>query len=90
MDEETVKEDVKDYISSFSNMPAEVILDTYILKKHPLMLIGMKLDSLALQLREYVKEYDPSETVLLKEVRKKGLSVSGLCTLIYKKVKDKE
>ena len=83
---EKIKENVKAYISSFSNTPIAKIKDDYILKKQPLMLDEKKIVFLAIALRGYVKSLNPTETVLAKEIKKKDLSVRGTYELIIKKI----
>ena len=82
---EAIQANVIAYIASFANMPAEAILDTYILRDHPLKMDDTKLGFLAIALRAYVKSMNPEETVLATDMRKGGLDVKRTYELIIKK-----
>lgn len=79
---ETIKQNVKAYISSFANMPLAKIKDEYVLKEDPLILDDSKLGFLALSLRGYIKSINPSATITVKEIRSKGLTVKKTYELV--------
>ncbi len=81
-----VKTDVIAYIAAYANISVSKITDDQILKEQPLMLDDAKLGFLTLALRDYVKNLNPNETVLISDLRKKGLTVKKTYELIIKKV----
>ncbi|MDW8849987.1 hypothetical protein SD960_07790 [Flavobacterium sp. MMLR14_040] len=82
---ETIKTNVKAYISSFANMQIKNIKDEQILKNHPLKLDDIKLGFLAITLRGYLKSIKPDETILATELREKNFDVKKTYELLIKK-----
>jgi hypothetical protein len=70
---------IKD-MTGLSPKPGNVLADA------PLRMDSTSLANLALGLRNYVKGFDPEQTVTVTEVRKSGLTVEQLIDLIDKKL----
>ena len=83
---ELIKKDVKEYISSNANYPVSNIKDSHVLKESPLNLDDTKLGFLALSLTDYVKRENPSEAVLVTELRKPGFTVKDTYELVKKRI----
>ena len=76
-------------LAGFTRLRPDQVTPDLELKKPPLSLDSNRLAFLATSLRGYVKFHSQdTKTVLVSEVRKKGLTVEGLVSLIFKKVKD--
>lgn len=74
------------FLASTTLIKPERIKVEYVLKEAPLNLDDKKLGNLTLQLRGYVQRYRESATILASEVRKKGLTVGALATLVHGKI----
>jgi hypothetical protein len=85
---EKVFEDVKYFISKFTNRPVSNIKNEYELQKHPLKMDTPKLNFMALSLRGYIKNHNPSKTILAKEVKKSGVTVLILSDLVNNKINE--
>lgn len=84
---ETIKTNVIAYIASFASMKPSDLKDDHILKNHPLKLDDVKLGFLAIALRAYLKSFNPDETVLATELRKKDMDVKKTYELIINKAR---
>jgi hypothetical protein len=74
-------------LAGFTRLSPSRITPDLPLQKSPLSLDSNRLAFLATSLRGYVKFHShETETLLVSEVRKSGLSVAGLVDLIFKKV----
>jgi hypothetical protein len=82
-----VETHVKWYIAGYTQLPPGKIDSSWVLKESQLSFDDTELGFLALSLRGYVQHYKANATVLASETRKKGLTVEGLATLIYGKIK---
>lgn len=60
---------------------------TTALKDPPLSMDDTGLGFMTLSLRGYIKNERPEKTIIVTEVRKPGLTVSGLVDLVFSKLK---
>jgi hypothetical protein len=74
-------------LSGFTGMKPDSIQGAWELKGPPLRFDDNRLAYLAMSLRGYVKETKDGATVKVHELRKSGLTVSGLTELIHGRVK---
>ena len=81
-----VFEKVKQDVSIYANYSKDKLIDGYELQNHPLMMNSRHLKSLALSLRGYVKMYNSSQSVYIKELRRPKLTIIGLVKLIHSKI----
>ena len=86
MEKEQIRKDVIGQIAKFASMDSILIKDEYVLSEDPLFLDNTNLAFLTLELRAYVKRFKPEATVLVTEIRKKGLKVIGTIELISNKI----
>jgi hypothetical protein len=77
---------VKSILAKKANIGVSDIVDTAKLRDWPLSLDDTALGFVALDLRDYVKDNNSAATVTEADVRKDGLTVSALITLINKKI----
>lgn len=84
--EEEIKQKVRSEVADEANLDIDSVEDEQILANAPLNLDRVALAMLALTLRRYIKSYRPDQTLLVKEVRKNGLTVKTLIDLIYEKL----
>ena len=81
-----VADKVKAVLAEKANIDPNNIINNKKLTEWPLSLDATALAYVALDLADYVESYDPGKTVTVSEVRKDGLLVSGLITLIAGKL----
>ncbi|WP_443939647.1 hypothetical protein [Pedobacter sp. MW01-1-1] len=82
---EQIKQKVLSEIADEANIAINLIEEAYVLADPPLSMNHQGLGMLTLDLRKYVKAHRPDNTVLMKEVRKSGLTVKALIDLITEK-----
>lgn len=80
--------DVKDFISKFTNRPISSLENEFELQKHPLRMDVPKLSFMTLSLRGYIKNFNASKTILLSEVKKSGVTVLSLCELVFNRINE--
>lgn len=73
-------------LSDFTNLSAGKISPGHILKDTPLKMDSTGLANLALALRGYIKAFKKEATITVTEVRKSGLSVQDLISLVHQKI----
>lgn len=80
-----VTQKVKTILAQKAAIDPSAIIDNKKLTEWPLSLDATALGFVALKLADYVESYKPDKTVTVSEVRKEGLLVSGLITLVFNK-----
>lgn len=83
-----VSQKVKTEIATLANIDVDLVKDEHILTDAPLNLDKVALGVLTLILRKYIKSYRHDKTLLVKDVRKSGLTVKTLIDLIYKTLQE--
>jgi len=83
---EEIRQKVKSEVANESNIDIDRVKDEHILTDAPLNLDKAALGMLTLTLRKYIKTYRSDRTVVVKEVRKSGLTVKALVDLVYEKL----
>jgi hypothetical protein len=77
---------VKHLVSLYSGLKEASVSDAMVLVEAPLKFEDPGLNSLTLSLRGYVKFFKPENTIVLKEVKKKGQTVAGLISIVKEKI----
>lgn len=84
---EEVTKKVKTEVANEAAISPDKIKEEHVLTDYPIYLDKVALGMLTLTLRRYIKTYNSDKTILVKEVRKSGLTVKALIALIYEKLK---
>ena len=82
-----ISDKVKKTLAEKASIDVTDIIETGELTKHPLYLDDTALGFIAIKLNTYVVTNSTDESVSASEVRKSGLTVTGLIKLITTKIK---
>lgn len=84
-----VKNEAIQIISTFTTLSPADIDGKYVLKSPPMLIDNIGLGFLAESLRGYIKQYTENTTIKAKELRKSGLTVNSVISMIQERVEAK-
>ncbi|RQO77747.1 hypothetical protein DBR40_07165 [Pedobacter sp. KBW01] len=84
---EEVTRKVTTEVAKEAGISPDRVKEEHVLADYPIYLDKVALGMLTLTLRKYIKTYRSDQTIVVKEVRKSGLTVKSLIELIYEKLK---
>lgn len=85
--EKEVSVHVTNFVGIFANLNPSIIDSGYVLADPPLSIDSVGLGFMTVSIKSYIKSIKEDATISVSEVRKAGLTVQGLITLVYNKVR---